>query len=201
MKLFYSANSPYARRTRIAASAARGFGVAVEDIDVAPLGPDNPVLSKLGPGGKVPGLELDSGAYLCETLIITRHLNDCAGGRLMPSGQAEIDKVAELEGIASLLMDSLFVRAAENRRDPSEQSPGEIEKEGQRAKRCYDALDKILAGQGTELHLGNIAAVAALGYADGRHPGDEWRQGRDGLRAWFDEMMKYPSVADTTPNF
>ncbi|MDE0944116.1 MAG: glutathione S-transferase N-terminal domain-containing protein [Alphaproteobacteria bacterium] len=201
MKLFYTANSPYARRTRLAASAARGFGVAVDDIDVAPLGLDNETLLQHGPGLKVPGLVTDSGACLCETLVITRHLNDCADGRLMPSGEAERDKAAEVEGIGSLLMDSLFTRSREKRRDPDEASPSEIEKEAGRANRCYDVLDKILTGQNTDLHLGNIAVVAALGYADGRHPDDEWRKGRDGLAAWFDGMMKHPSVADTTPNF
>ena len=75
------------------------------------------------------------------------------------------------------------------------------EKEAARASRCYDALDIRLAGQSATLHLGTIAAVASLGYADWRHPDDDWRQGRDGLKAWFEEMMQNPAVAETKPIF
>ena len=62
MKLYYSGNSPYARRVRI---AARTDGLVVEEIDVSPLAVENHALLQHGPGAKVPGLETDSGAYLC----------------------------------------------------------------------------------------------------------------------------------------
>lgn len=196
MKLFYSGNSPYARRALI---AARTSGLAVEEVDVAPLGGDDHPLLAQGPGAKVPALETDAGAYLCECLIITGYLNDRSGGRLIPSAGAEA--ALELEGIGSLLMDSLFLRSHENRREQGEPSPALLEKESLRASRCYDALDSRLANQTATLHLGTIAAVASLGYADWRHAGDDWRQDRSGLAAWFDEMMKFPAVADTKPIF
>ncbi|MDP7549379.1 MAG: glutathione S-transferase family protein [Alphaproteobacteria bacterium] len=198
MRLFYTGNSPYARRARI---AARTDGLAVEEIDVAPLAVEDHALLRQGPGAKVPGLQTDSGGYLCETLIITRYLNDQAGGRLMPDDPAAMEAALELEGIGSLLMDSLFLRAHENRREPGEQSTALKDKERQRAERCYDALDSRLTGQPAVINLATIAALAALGYADWRHAGDEWRVGREGLAAWFDEMMKYPSVAETYPVF
>ena len=198
MKLFYSGNSPYARRARI---AARESGLAVEIIDVAPLAVENHALLQHGPGVKVPGLETDGGAYFCETLIITQHLNEQSGGRLMPGDASEVEKARELEGVASLLMDSLFLRSHENRREPGENSPAVIEKEAARAARCYDALDSCLGGQGPRINLGTIAAVSALGYADWRHADDNWRGGRDGLAAWFNGMMEIPSVADTKPDF
>jgi glutathione S-transferase len=97
MKLFYTGNSPYARRARIAARES-GLGSRVEELDAAPLGtPDHPLL-RHGPGAKVPGLETDAGTYLYETLIITRYLNDQAGGKLLPRDAQALEGALELEG-------------------------------------------------------------------------------------------------------
>ncbi len=198
MKLFYSGNSPYARRTRIAARAA---GIKVEEVDASPLAAENHFLLQHGPGAKVPGLETDAGTFLCETLIISRYLNDLSGGKLLSSDTAAAEAALEIEGISSLLMDSLYHGSHEKRREPGEQSPAVIEKEDQRAGRCYDALDSRLAGQPAALNLGTIAAIAALGYADWRHSEHDWRNGRAGLAAWAEAMMQEPAVAETYPNF
>jgi glutathione S-transferase len=198
MKLFYTGNSPYARRARM---AARLSGLEVEEVDVAPLAVENHVLMQKGPGGKVPGLETDDGTYLCETLVITGYLNGLCGGRMMPDDPQAATAALALEGVGSLLLESLFLRSAENRRDASEQSPGVLAKEALRTGRCYDELEKLLGNQPADLNLGTIAAITALGYADWRQPGDDWRQGRGGLAAWFDAMMKHEMVADTHPEF
>lgn len=200
MQLFYTGNSPYARRARLAARGA-GLSERVEEVDVAPLSQDDHFLLRQGPGGKVPALLTDGGTFLCETHVITRYLNDAAGGRLLPADAAARDKVLEIEGIGSLLMDSLFTRSHEIRRDANEQSPALIEKEAARAARCYDALESKIGQCGDGLDLGSIAVVAALGYADWRHPGDEWRKGRDRLAGWVEKMMKNPDVAETKPVF
>lgn len=198
MQLFHTANSPYARRARL---AARASGLDVEEVDVAPLSAENHMLLQKGPGVKVPGLETDGGAYFCETLLITNYLNEQSGGRLLPADPAAAEAAREVEGVAALLMDSLFLRSHEKRRETGEKSPAVIEKEAGRAARCYDALAARLSGKPAAMDLGSIAAVAALGYADGRHPDDNWRQGRDGLAAWFDAMHKNPDVAGTVPSF
>ena len=119
MKLYYSGNSPYARRARI---AARLSELSVEEIDVSPLQVEDHFLLKHGPGVKVPGLETDSGTYLCESLIITNYLNQQAEGKLMPSEGTGAEAAMELEGLGSLLMDSLYVRTMENRRQLDEKS-------------------------------------------------------------------------------
>ena len=119
----------------------------------------------------------------------------------MPSEGPDAEAALELEGTGSLLMDSLFVRTMEKLRVREEKSPGLIKNEAARASRCYDALDIRLRGQTATFHLGTIAAVASLGYADWRHPDDDWRQDRDGLKAWFDEMIQNPAVAETKPIF
>ena len=198
MKLFYTANSPYARRPVL---AVREFDLPVELVDAAPLTAPENILRGFGPGGKVPALATDDGAFICETLLILHYLDGVSGGRLYPGDAAARGTVMQIEGVAALLMDSLFLRSHENRRDPSEQSPGVIEKEAARAARCYDALEDLVDRFGAVLHMGSLSTAASLGYVDGRHPDDGWRDGRPKLAAWNDAMLKRPAVADTVPHF
>jgi glutathione S-transferase len=200
MKLFYSANSPYARRPRIAVVEA-GLQDRVEDVCFDTPEERSKVLMELGPGAKVPGLLTDNGTYLCESLIIARHLDEVSGGKLYPSDPAAREFTYEVEGIASLLMDSLFSRSHENRRDPALRSTDAIEKEAARAQHCYDALNARVDRFEDQIDMGTITSVASLGYADGRHPGDDWRKGRPKLAAWFEQMMQRPSMANTKPSF
>jgi glutathione S-transferase len=200
MILFHSPNSPYARRVRV---AVREFGLSdrVEEQNVSPLAAPDNVLHRHGPGAKVPGLLTDGGVFLCETLVICHYLDGISGGRFYPADPTARERCLQIEGVASLLMDSLFFRAHENRRAAGEQSPAVIDKEAARAARAYDALEDLAAGFGDELDMSLISVAAALGYADGRHPGDNWRGGRPTLAAWFEAMMQRPALAETVPNF
>jgi len=199
LKLFYTANSPYARRPRLAVRAA-GLEGRVEEVDVAPLGtPDHPLLA-MGPGGKVPALLTDSGALLCETLLICQHLDDCSGGRLRPAGGPQREREMAIEGVASLLMDSLFQRSHEKRRADGERSQAVIDKETARARRCYDALDSHVVALADAPGLAAIAVACGLGYAEWRHPDDGWRDGRPALAAWFEAAVRIPGFAQTHPS-
>lgn len=200
MKLFHAGNSPYARRPRIVAREA-GLMDRIEEIDAAPLGGRDNVIFKHGPGGKVPGLLTDNGVYLCESLIICRYLNDEAGGSLLPTDAKARDEALHVDGIASLLMDSLFVRSHEIRREEPEKSPDVIATEAARAERTYDELETLAGGFGDTPNLGTITVVASLGYADWRHPGDEWRKGRPVLTGWFEKMMQRSAMDETKPIF
>ena len=200
MKLFYSGNSPYARRPRMAIREA-GLTGKVEEVNLADPDTRLKVLLEYGPGAKVPALLTDDGNFIIESLIISRFLDELSGGKLYPKDKKERENAFQVEGVASLLMDSLFHRSHEKRRDKGEQSPGEIKKEAARAQRAYDELAKLLPKFEDKVHMGSISAVASLGYADWRHPDDDWRKGRAKLAAWFEKMMKRPAMAETKPIF
>lgn len=200
MKLFYSGNSPYARRPRMAIREG-GLMDKVEEVDVAQSDDRVALLLEYGPGAKVPGLLTDSGAFLCETLVIDYHLNEISGGKLFPKDHAARDFAFQIDGIASLLMESLFYRSQEKRREDGERSPAFIEKELGRANRAYNALEGMIDRFGDKMHMGLISTVASLGYADWRHPDDGWRDGRPKLTGWFEEMMNRPAMAETKPIF
>lgn len=200
MKLYFSGNSPYARRPRLAIREA-GLTGKVEEVNLKTPEERVDLLIKHGPGTKVPALLTDNNVLIVESLIIARVLDEMSGGKLYPKDPKERELAFQVEGVASLLMDSLFHRSHEKRRDPSEQSPGEIKKEGERARRCYDELERLLPNYDGKIHMGSMTAVASLGYADWRHPDDEWRKGRNKLAAWFEKMMQRPAMAETKPIF
>lgn len=194
MKLFHAQNSPYARRARL---AARLSGLNIEEIDVSKDPAGREALDAAGPSAKIPGLQLDDGTTLCETLIITGYLNRLTGGKLMIDEPA----VLELEGVASVLMDATYKRSKEKLSVDGEPSPTVLATESARIARCYDTLAERLSGKPAEINLATIAAVSALGYADWRGAEDNWREGREGLAKWFDAMSENADVAETAPIF
>ncbi len=200
MQLLYTPTSPYARRARIAVHEA-GLADKVNLVDINPREANIDQLLSHNPSGKVPLLVTDDGTALCESLIIARHLDNASGGKLYPGDAAELIRTLETESIASVLMDSLYVRSHENRRDAAQRSQNVIDLEKARAMRCYDALEQRAGSFGGRIDMGTITAVCSLGYADGRHSADEWRSGRTTLSAWFDRMPKRPAVAASVPVF
>jgi glutathione S-transferase len=200
MQLLYTPNSPYARRVRLAVHEA-GLEDKVELIDINPREANINQLLSRNPSGKVPLLVTDEGAALCESLIIARHLDKASGGKLYPGESGALVRTLELEGIASALMDSLFVRSHENRRDAAAQSQAVLELERSRAARCYDALESRAESFADRIDMGTITTLCSLGYADGRHPGDDWRKGRPALTAWYERTMQRQAMAATAPAF
>ena len=98
-------------------------------------------------------------------------------------------------------MDATYKRSKEQLATDGQPSAILLEKESGRIARCYDALDERLSGQSADLNNATIAATATLGYADWRGADDSWRDGRNGLAAWFDAMIQHSDVADTAPIF
>jgi len=196
LQLYMSRNSTYARRARI---ALRETGLIDRVKEIIVSGFDE--LATLAPGAKIPVLVTDNGECLTESLIVTRYINDLAGGILLPVDAVALEQDLALEGLASVLMDSLFVRSTENnRREEPFRSPAVLDRERARCARCYDALDRKVVALET-VTLGTITTVAALGYANWRGPEDHWDRGRADLAAFYERMMARPAFANTAPVF
>lgn len=197
MKLFYAPNSPYARKARLAARFLGLVGKGVEEVDVTPLRDPNNVLLQYGPSRKVPSLLTDKGAFLTESMLICRHLDGVAGGgKLYPAGDED---VVAIEGLTTGLLDALYWRNHENRRDPGEKSPGFLADEAERSQRCYAALEKLAPTLEGPVTMAQIAVGTCLGYADFRHPGDDWRKGCPKLAAWYEKFAARPEMKETVP--
>jgi glutathione S-transferase len=195
VKLFFTQNSPYARRARL---AARTSGLAIEEVGLGSMREGGgEVLKQYGPGVKVPSLLTDNGVFLTETLIITAYLRDLPDSKLERMSEPQL----ALEGLGQVLTDALYVRNVEWQKTDCPPSGAIVAKETDRIIRCYDALDAILSDQSANLNPATFSAIAALGYADWRGADDKWREGRNGLAQWFDAMHENVDVAETAPIF
>lgn len=54
---------------------------------------------------------------------------------------------------------------------------------------------------GDRLHMDVLTTACSLGYADGRHPDDGWREGRPQLTQWYASVSERPAMAQTRPSF
>ena len=159
-------------------------------------------LLAVGPGGKIPVLITESGRALCESHIIVAHLNDLASGGLLPSEPADLEQCRIVESVASVLMDSVFVRSFENNQRAEEvRSELVMEKERARCARCYDTLETLVGSEGEHATVATITVIAALGYADWRAAEDDWRVGHPALEAYFERWMRHDSFAETAPKY
>jgi len=197
MKLFYTPNSPYARICRVFV-LERGLRDRVSFELTTVRDPGSPLLA-LNPSGKVPTLQTDDGHVLAETRIVCEYLDQLAGGaRLIDS--AALDAL-QLEGLAGNMLDGITVWFREQRRAAGEQSPGVIDLERTRARRCLNRLEddapRLFADP--RVTYGRIAVACAIGFADALFPAAAWRTGRPRLAAWFDAFAQRPSMQATAP--
>ena len=200
MKLYFSQNSPYARRPRLVIHEA-GLEDQVEEVDLTPRAENVAVLFDGGPGGKVPALMTNTGAFIVESLLICRYLDDLSGNKLSSTAPDMHDKALQLEGMASVLMDTLYFRTHEARREEVQQVATIKAKDSKVAFAAYDTLNDAASNFGDTINLGILTTVAALGYADWRHPSDNWRAGRATLADWFERVSERPSIKLTAPVF
>lgn len=200
MKLYYSQNSPYARRARMALRVT-GLIEHTDEIDVHPRDENLDTLLAAGPGGKVPVLTTDAGVSLCESLVISHYLDSLSPGVLYPTENTLLSEVLGIESTASVLMDSLFTRSRENRRVPNEQSPDVINLEKERAARLYLALEKTapILKPANSMDMATITTVAALDYANWRHADDEWINACPALASWFKAISENEVCEQTRP--
>ena len=197
MKLYVSANSPYARKARIVIREL-ALEDRVEEQTVSSL----EELKNIGPNAKIPVLITEDHVLLCESLIIVRYLNDLSSGTLLPSEQKELASCLQLESISSAFLGSTFARSLEtNQRKEDERSPKLLERERTRTKSCLDRLEELTVDFNKEVSLGSISIVCALGYANWRAPEDAWAEGRQNLKRYYDHFMNRDAFRDTTPIF
>ncbi len=198
MKLFYSPNSPYARKCRVMILEKNIAGV--EQVAVMPA--DNPPeLWAVNPLGTVPALVTDDGLHLCDSQLICEYLDnlpspapklitDDAGARLCIMALAEM---------AHGMMDAAVVCVMEGRRPADKQLVSTVER---KEKAILRTIDKIAAANldfSRPLSLGTVNLAIALLYVDFRLPHLGWRDKHAVLAAWVDTMAKRPSFSATSP--
>jgi len=200
MRLYWSANSPYARKVLVLLHEL-DLMARVEVVPTAggPLDPGTLPLA-LNPLGKIPTLERDEGPALYDSRVICRYLDALAGGRFYPAGVAQWETLT-LEATADGIMDAALLMVYEDRLRPEDRRyPVWVETQWSKVSRALDVIEgRWLSHLNGPPDIAQIAVGCATGYLDLRHGARNWRDGRPGLAAWDAAYAMRPAMVATRP--
>jgi glutathione S-transferase len=197
MKLYCSANSPYARKVRVVAHELEVFN-RIDMIDTNPRDASTGFWS-INALGKIPTLVSGDGEIIHDSPVICEFLDATCGGDLLGSGDA-VWRTRSLVALADGIMDAGMAARLEGMRPAAEQSAAWIEKQLATVDRGFDALDGIADELDRRFDLAAIAAACAVFWIGFRHPDNDWLAGRPALADWFGRVDARPSMRATKPD-
>ena len=200
MKLFYSPNSPYARKCLVAAYEL-GLSDRIEIVaaNASPTKRD-PAIAANNPLSKIPTLIIDDGTVLYDSPVIAEYLNALGGGRLIPrDGPARWSVLVE-QALADGVLDAALLARYETAFRPeslrwSDWTDGQLEK----VLGGLDEFERRAGRFGDRVDLGTIAVGCALGYVDLRWGSLDWRKSRPAAAAWYERFAARDSMVKTRP--
>jgi glutathione S-transferase len=181
MKIFYSVNSPYSTKVRMAALFA---GLAPEEIAVD-TNADPAELLAANPLGKIPALQTDDGLGVYDSRAIMNYIDRQTRGSLYPRNAVKRTEVDILEATADGICDSLLSIVYERRMRPEEKvyQPW-IDRQWQKVERALDHLEANMPRLGKKPNAGHFALAAMLRYIELRFAG-KWQRGRPKLKRYL----------------
>lgn len=198
MKLFYSPNSPYARKCRVIILEKKLEGI--EQVVVNAM-ENPPELLAINPLGTVPAFITNDGLHLCDSSVICEYLDTLPSSapRMISTDDGARVCVMALAVMAEGILNAAVACVLEARRPKENQYPAWV---GRKEKAIARAIDKIAAANldfSRPLSLGTINTAIALQYIDFRIPHLGWRTKHNALATWVDDMAKRPSFIATAP--
>jgi glutathione S-transferase len=201
MQLFYSPNSPYARKARIIIHELN-LTSRVEEMIVSL--PADAKLRAVNPLGKIPALVLDDGSVIYDSPVICEYLDDLAQGKFFP--RASFFREAEgrwraltLQALGDGLADAVVRRNQEMRLPESRRNPEVLARQTAAIEAAFAVADRAAAKFPAEPTIGEIAIACAIGYLDLRAPHDGWRDRYRQLAHWLEIFSQRPSAQATKP--
>ena len=201
MQLFYSPNSPYARKARIIIHEL-GLKSRVEDVVVSL--PADARLRAVNPLGKIPALILDDGSVIYDSPVICEYLDELGQGKFFPRPTLLREaqgrwRALTLQALGDGLADAVVRRNQEMKVPADKRSTEVIERQTKAIEGAFAGADRAAAKFPGEPTIGEIAVACAIGYLDLRVPEDGWRDRYPSLARWLDKFSQRPSVQATKP--
>jgi len=196
MKLFYSTNSPYARKCRVVV-LEKNLASRVEFINLNPM--ENPAeLLAINPLGTVPALVTDQGLHLCDSTVICEYLDSLSDENgLLPEPKLR-ECVLAFVAIADGIMDAAISCVLESRRPAEKIYPEWVSRKETAIMRAIAKFASIPM-EHSPLSMGTINLAVALSYVSFRLPHLNWKSAHPSLAAWLDEFSKRESMQATKP--
>ncbi len=201
MKLFYSLNSPYARKARIIIHEL-GLAKHVEDVLVSLPADDK--FRVINPLGKIPALILDDGSAIYDSPVICEYLDELGGGKFIPRATLFADakgkwRALTLQALGDGLADAVVRRNQEMRLPEDRRSAELIARQTRAIEGSFAAIERAVPKFPEEPTIGELAILSAIGYLDLRVPEDGWRTRYPQLARWLAKISERPSVTATKP--
>lgn len=197
MKLYYSPNSPYARKCRIVV-AEHGLTPQVTNVEVDTAKLPKELLDA-NPLGKIPALVVDKNFTLYESPVICEYLDAFSGKpSFFPKERLGRFTALNLAAIADGIMDLSVEIVMQGRRPEKQRWPDLVEKREAAILRTIGVLEKLCA-RDAHFTIGHINTGVALQYVDFRLPHLEWRSDHPALVRWLEPVLQRPSFTATAP--
>jgi glutathione S-transferase len=201
MKLYATANSPYARKVRIALAEKK---IEYDLIFQSPIAPGS-AIEELNPLGKTPVLLLDDGTRLFDSRVIVEYLDTVSPvSRLIPEPSRQRIAVKRWEALADGICDAASAVALEGNRPERQRSSEAIARQRAKIDRGVAELARELGERpwcnGEGYTLADIATGCALGYLDLQFPEVDWRDAHPVLVKLAEKLAVRPSFIDTAPS-
>jgi glutathione S-transferase len=197
MKLRWAAASPFVRKVQLVAHEL-GLSDRIELVPTDTWGQDE--ARGDNPLGKIPCLLLDDGSALFDSPVIAEYLDSLhTGPKLHPDTGPARWATLRLQAIGDGICDAAVARRVESNRPDGEKSPSSMTRNKKAVDTALDWLDNNVGQLSGPLNVGHLAVASALGYLDFRFGHEDWRAGRQKLKAWYDDFSQRPSMLQTKP--
>ena len=196
MKGYASANSPFARKVRVAAiETGQAGAIDWTMVDLA----DRPAeLGATNPLDQVPVLIGEDGKALYDSPVICEYLdNRHDGPKLLPETGAARWTALRLQALGDGLGAASAALTGELRRPKDRRFQPFIANQTKKIGAALDALEGEIDSLAGPLTIAAIAAACAIGYMELRDCAAGWRAARPGLAAWYDNFCRRPSMRQT----
>ena len=199
MKLFYSNNSPYARKIRILIHEKK-VDIILEKVV---LSDKNCIIHEYNPLSKVPTLFFN-GISIFDSPVIAEYVDYKSGPlHLIPSDFDKRMLLKRCEAISDGLCDAAVAIMLEKRRITAQQNAEVFEKQMRKIKLSLTWLNEEMEDKEYYLEdtfsYADIAVGSALGYVKLRYPEIDFKEEHLNLHRLYELLMQRPSFQMTVP--
>jgi len=196
MKLYYSPNSPYARKVRVLI-IERAMSDQVELVEVTTTDPNGPIV-KINPLGKVPAFDAGVDGIIHDSPVICEYLDGYTSGALYSGKVIDLaDK--RLAATAHGMLDAGYAVRMEKTRPEQLQWQDWKDKQFGKIDRTLDQLEATAQTLPNEPSIGAIGLACTLEWLAFRHSEGNWLANRPKLAAWVAAFGARQSMQQTRP--
>jgi glutathione S-transferase len=200
MKCYVTANSPFARKVRVAAYET-GLADEVEWQIITPAERAE-IIPAINPLGKVPVAILEAGNILFDSPVICAYVDSLNNDhpKLIPEKVEQRWAVSTLEALGDGLGEAVVAASTEDSKPDDKRTQAIFDRQMGKITTALAALNKMAGDFNDPPMMGEIAVGCALGYMEFRNAVPGWRENYPVLSGWYTEILKRQSFIRTEPS-